>query len=556
MLLDRLFHDEREKHPKKLIFRFLIAISILFVFFINMAFFIMVRTSEKNLYNFYRQEYLKILAVVENNLINTKDYMKAFAELPQLKEHYERLISYHNEAGDMPVPPLESLPLFRERIPIKFITIDGVIFASSRIEELYTDFQFSDELRQAEKDTNGFGWFLAKWKNDTDLNNIIYEPTLYFFLDVKNDAGDDIGNIIFEKRIELVPSPSPDTGISESDSENVYSLFKLVDQFVIDENGKPITPVRFENEYIAELRSDGIFLYYQDIPVVNAGRIARPVENITKSNIKLINELISRKPEELYGFGRTYRNYLNTRVRGAGFWIKELNIGVVLEISSFEAFAPYLTSLTLIFVILAVSFTIFLYLIYWVNSLRIKALDANPLTKLPGNNIINEKIQAVLDEDVKAAIVYCDLDNFKAFNDTYGFSRGDDVIQFTADVLRKAVYSFPSKHTFCGHIGGDDFIFIVMSDYVNEVSDNICKNFDDGIKDFYSKKHLEQGCIEAEDRQGSVHKFPIMSLSMAGIFTENNKMKHYLEVSGRCGELKKFAKQKPGSLLFLDRRSG
>jgi PleD family two-component response regulator len=184
------------------------------------------------------------------------------------------------------------------------------------------------------------------------------------------------------------------------------------------------------------------------------------------------------------------------------------------------------------------------------------ALDANPSTGLPGNNSINEAITRALAEKIPLSVIYADLDSFKAYNDKYGFARGDRAIRFTADVLAAAMQAVCGPGCFLGHIGGDDFTLIIPSEQARAVADEVIGRFDAGIKDFYDSADLSAGHIEAEDRQGICRQFPLMSISLAVVDLPARPFTHYLEVSNTCAEVKKAAKSIPGSSVYFDSRKG
>ena len=182
------------------------------------------------------------------------------------------------------------------------------------------------------------------------------------------------------------------------------------------------------------------------------------------------------------------------------------------------------------------------------------ALDANPLTGLPGNNSIRDAIQACLDRE-KGLIVYVDLDNFKAFNDKYGFARGDEVIQFTSNLLKEAIASLNPEEGYLGHIGGDDFVMFIQPGNCQCIADYIISRFDEEIKKFYNRIDLEAGGIETIGRDGQMNKYPIMSISLGGVDLSRHDFDHILQVVDACTEIKKKAKEIPGSNFLLDRRT-
>jgi len=183
------------------------------------------------------------------------------------------------------------------------------------------------------------------------------------------------------------------------------------------------------------------------------------------------------------------------------------------------------------------------------------ALDANPLTSLPGNNSVANRIEKALANNEKISIIYADLDNFKAYNDKYGFALGDEVILFTAQVLKDAVHKNGTPEDFIGHIGGDDFVVVVSTSRVKEVATRIGELFDKGITVFYNADDIATKCIQSVDRQGKKQTFPIISISMAGVDLSNCAFSQYIEVNDACAETKKMAKKMPGSGFFMNRRS-
>ncbi|HOW55891.1 MAG TPA: diguanylate cyclase [Syntrophorhabdaceae bacterium] len=183
-----------------------------------------------------------------------------------------------------------------------------------------------------------------------------------------------------------------------------------------------------------------------------------------------------------------------------------------------------------------------------------RIVEVNPLTKLPGNISISRQIQARIDSMEVFALAYADLDHFKPFNDHYGFTRGDDVIRITGRLILNIVKSKQPQGGFVGHIGGDDFVFIMSVDLVEETSEEIIGAFDRIIPTLYDKEDKERGFIETLDRQGHTRKFPITSLSI-GIATNRNKsFTHFGEITEVASEMKKHAKQSWGSCYLTDRR--
>ena len=176
------------------------------------------------------------------------------------------------------------------------------------------------------------------------------------------------------------------------------------------------------------------------------------------------------------------------------------------------------------------------------------ARHQNPLSGLPGNLVIESNlIRCVLSDD-PFTVLYFDLDNFKAFNDVYGFESGDNVLRFLTDILKNTVLS----RGFVGHIGGDDFVAVLPFYETGELCREIIRRFDAGIRDFYEHEDLERGCISARNRQGRVEKFPLMTLSIAGVTNRAGCFQDIYQLSGRAGVLKKKCKQEWKSCFFLE----
>jgi len=183
-----------------------------------------------------------------------------------------------------------------------------------------------------------------------------------------------------------------------------------------------------------------------------------------------------------------------------------------------------------------------------------RVIEINPLTKLPGNISINKQIQARLDKNDVFALGYADLDYFKPFNDKYGFSRGDEVIKITGRLVLNIVKSKQHKNSFVGHIGGDDFIFIMDLNLIERASREIIDNFDRIIPTFYDTADIKKGYIESFDRHKQLKAFDIMSISIGITDTKYGDFPHYGEITERASEMKKYAKQFKGSCYRLNRR--
>lgn len=184
-----------------------------------------------------------------------------------------------------------------------------------------------------------------------------------------------------------------------------------------------------------------------------------------------------------------------------------------------------------------------------------EAKQLNPLTDLPGNPVIEKEISRRLNNQENICVLYLDLDNFKAYNDRYGYKKGDEIIKFTAQILNQAIWKKGGNKDFLGHIGGDDFVIITSSLYRGEeISQDIIENFDHNIFKYYNEADIAQGYILTENRSGKKCLVPITSISIALISNERRKISNSLEISDLAAELKKVAKSQLGSLFVQDRR--
>lgn len=186
--------------------------------------------------------------------------------------------------------------------------------------------------------------------------------------------------------------------------------------------------------------------------------------------------------------------------------------------------------------------------------MRQLALDSNPLTQLPGNNSIMRAINDAVKGGQPLSVIYADLDNFKALNDKYGFAVGDDVLRFTAGVIVSAVERFCGKGGMVGHVGGDDFVFILETCKAADVARAIIRDFDRGVSQFYNAQDVERGAIEVLDRAGKQQSFPLTTISLGIVELDGQQFSHHLEVASMCAEVKKIAKSISGSSFFTNRR--
>jgi DNA-binding response OmpR family regulator len=184
------------------------------------------------------------------------------------------------------------------------------------------------------------------------------------------------------------------------------------------------------------------------------------------------------------------------------------------------------------------------------------ARDLSPLTGLPGNFRISQEIEDRIASGATFALVHCDLDNFKAFNDHYGFMRGDEVIRFCGKALQEGGVAVGESDVFVGHIGGDDFVAIVSAEAAEQFCKEVIEYFDDGILDYYDTGDALRGYIEVVDRRGERFAFPIASVSMGVATNAPRDITSQWEASAVAVEMKEFAKKQAGSSYQIDRRTG
>lgn len=184
----------------------------------------------------------------------------------------------------------------------------------------------------------------------------------------------------------------------------------------------------------------------------------------------------------------------------------------------------------------------------------LQRMDCNPLTKLPGNPSIQARVERELGQNNKFAVIYADLNNFKAYNDIYGFEAGDKVLLMTAKVLESCALKY-DKDAFIGNIGGDDFICVCKFEAAQQITLNIINAIEKSIPDFYNTEDKTNGYIYAKNRRGVMEQFPLMSISLAVVHNGIKPLSSYAQVAGIATELKHFAKTKPGSFTAFDRRA-
>jgi len=183
-----------------------------------------------------------------------------------------------------------------------------------------------------------------------------------------------------------------------------------------------------------------------------------------------------------------------------------------------------------------------------------QVLDTNPLSKLPGNPSIQARIEREIAKQSDFAVLYLDLDHFKAYNDAYGFEAGDMVLKTTANLLVKLTMQNENSEDFIGHIGGDDFIIVTSYKRAENLCKVITNSFDEISPSFYNKKDKEAGSIVSTDRQGNIQKFPFVSISIGVIHNKLHPLISFAQISNIGTELKKKAKKEVASSYVFDQR--
>ncbi|HAN05605.1 MAG TPA: hypothetical protein DCW72_03095 [Elusimicrobia bacterium] len=183
-----------------------------------------------------------------------------------------------------------------------------------------------------------------------------------------------------------------------------------------------------------------------------------------------------------------------------------------------------------------------------------QVLDTNPLSRLPGNPSIQARVEREIQKGGPFAVLYLDLNNFKAYNDIYGFEAGDRILKATANLLVKLTIQNENSEDFIGHIGGDDFIVVTTYERSEELAKRIVHAFDEIAPSFYSKADRERGHIVATDRQGNIRKFPFLSIAIGIVHNTVRPLQSFAHVSNIGTELKKAAKASDKSHYIVDRR--
>lgn len=179
-------------------------------------------------------------------------------------------------------------------------------------------------------------------------------------------------------------------------------------------------------------------------------------------------------------------------------------------------------------------------------------MGSNPLTNLPGNPSIQNKLESAINAGKPFAVLYCDLNNFKAFNDKYGFEAGDRVLKNQANIIVKAAENVPES--FVGHIGGDDFIVVCPFDYAETIAKRVIEQTDKTTPSFYNEEDRKNGYMLSENRKGEPEKFPLLAIGIGIVHNQGKPLTSIAQISERGTHLKSLAKQHTGSAYEKDPR--
>ncbi len=198
------------------------------------------------------------------------------------------------------------------------------------------------------------------------------------------------------------------------------------------------------------------------------------------------------------------------------------------------------------------------YLYYTVkNVIRLLYINrrVSPLTGLPGNVQIQAEMKKRLLNKEGFVMLYFDLDNFKAYNDVYGFLNGDEIIKFTGKTIVRNIEGLTSGDGFVGHIGGDDFVAIVsVNDNYEYICQNIIAEFEKEVVKFFNADDVEKGYLEVPNRRGIIEEFPLTSISVGVVVADKGRFHNVLEIGEAGAQVKHLAKTTMGSAYSIDRR--
>jgi diguanylate cyclase (GGDEF)-like protein len=179
----------------------------------------------------------------------------------------------------------------------------------------------------------------------------------------------------------------------------------------------------------------------------------------------------------------------------------------------------------------------------------------SPMTGLAGNVAIEDEIEGLVSRAEPFAVLYIDLDRFKAYNDRYGFLRGDEAIRETGRVIGEAATQVTGAETFVGHAGGDDFVVVVPPEQATDAAQKIIQSFDEMVPTLYDLDDRTNGYIEVTNRRGDLQRYPHITLSIGIASTEKRMFRHYAEAITVAMEMKQYTKETGASSWSIDRRT-
>lgn len=179
----------------------------------------------------------------------------------------------------------------------------------------------------------------------------------------------------------------------------------------------------------------------------------------------------------------------------------------------------------------------------------------NPLSGLPGGTMISQELRARFHGDSPLALLHADLDNFKTFNDTYGFSRGDRAILLVAEILQNVLAAHGSGNDFIGHVGGDDFVILTAPEYVDVLCANAIAAFDREVRQFYQPDDWRRGYLSGLDRYGILRRFRLLTISIGAVTNQRRVFDDEEDLARVAAEMKHYAKTQIGSSYAVDQRS-
>lgn len=190
------------------------------------------------------------------------------------------------------------------------------------------------------------------------------------------------------------------------------------------------------------------------------------------------------------------------------------------------------------------------------KSLEEMYLDSSPLTRLPGGVAIENMLKKRIDAKKLFAFCLLDIDNFKSFNDHYGYAKGNEMIQETASIIEQTINTKGSDDDFIGHIGGDDFVLLTTPDKYKMMCRTVIEEFDEKAPTYYVKEDRDRGFIVGENRQGQKVTFPLASISIAVVTNQHRILNNHIQVGEIAAEIKEHSKSITGSSMVVDQRQG